>query len=270
MATIFTLATWNILATAYIRRDYYPGTPQEVLDARRRIPRLVESAVALDVDILCLQEVEADVFAALDERLSTAGYAGRLAMKAYRRPDGCATFFRRAACELLGHQRYQFADATPGSKNSGHVAQFLELRIGKLHLQLANTHLKWDPPGVPDESQWSYRQVQQIITALNEFDAQTFQIVCGDFNVTEAATAIRLLNAAGFRDTHRAGPETYTCNSNGEPKLIDHILYRGRAEVLPAPLPHIDAATALPSPDQPSDHLPLVARFTVGEFISGS
>jgi len=47
-----------------------------------------------------------------------------------------------------------------------------------------------------------------------------------------------------------------------EPKLIDFICYRGPVRVLPSTIPVIDGATPLPSSDQPSDHLPLVARFT--------
>src|SRR5438309_1647218 len=91
----FTLATWNILATAYIRREFYPRTPPEILNPVWRVPELVRHAAALDVDILCLQEVETTVFTALQSALQQKGYRGTHALKGANRPDGCATFFRR-------------------------------------------------------------------------------------------------------------------------------------------------------------------------------
>ena len=77
----FIVATWNILATAYIRREFYPKTPRHVLDPAWRVPALVCRAAALAVDILCLQEVEALAFAALQEGLAGAGYTGMHVLK---------------------------------------------------------------------------------------------------------------------------------------------------------------------------------------------
>ena len=61
----FTFATWNILATAYIRPAWYPRTPRNILDPLWRVPALVRYAQEMGMDILCLQEVEVEVFDAL-------------------------------------------------------------------------------------------------------------------------------------------------------------------------------------------------------------
>src|SRR6266540_1538606 len=97
----FTLATWNILATAYIRPAWYPRTPRQVLDPAWRVPALVRHARELGTDILCLQEVERDVFAALQAGLAGLGYSATHAMKGGNRPDGCAVFFRSDCFTLL-------------------------------------------------------------------------------------------------------------------------------------------------------------------------
>lgn len=66
---MLTLLSWNVLADPYVRRGYYPSTPPALLapGARTRaiVDRLVRSAAAL----ICLQEVEPPVFAALRDAL---------------------------------------------------------------------------------------------------------------------------------------------------------------------------------------------------------
>src|SRR5260370_37705094 len=110
----FTVAMWNVLATAYIRPEYYPGTPPEVLDAASRVPALVRCANSLGVGILCMQEVEREVFAALEAGLGEMGYDGRYALKGRQRPDGCATFFRKDRLSLVSAQRFADLDHDSG------------------------------------------------------------------------------------------------------------------------------------------------------------
>src|SRR2546425_7959942 len=105
----FTLATWNILATAYIRKRWYPKTPPHVLEAAWRVPALVRHAAELGVDVLCLQEVEIDSFAALQAGLCPLGYTGTQALKGGNRPDGCATFVRTNCLALLTARRLAYA-----------------------------------------------------------------------------------------------------------------------------------------------------------------
>jgi len=221
----FTLATWNILATSYIRPEFYSGSPRHVLDPACRVPEVVRRAIALDTDILCLQEVEVSVFAALQTGLAGSGYSGRHALKGANRPDGCATFFRSSRFTLAHTQRIAFADGD-GRADSGHIAQLLLLdREGK-RLAVLNTHLKWDAPDTPRERQWGYRQIVQSIEALRtEAGPSAGQIVCGDFNVTPHSDAVEALLSAGFDYAHRHCGVIVTCNSNGQPKLIDYLFH---------------------------------------------
>src|SRR6266567_3346963 len=126
----FTMATWNVLATAYIRREYYPKTPPEVLDPVRRAPALASFAKSLGVDILCMQEVEREVFAGLEAGLGDVCYDGKYALKGGNRPDGCATFFRLERFNLVTAQRFAYLDGDGGGRESGHIAQLLIVKDG--------------------------------------------------------------------------------------------------------------------------------------------
>jgi mRNA deadenylase 3'-5' endonuclease subunit Ccr4 len=256
-----TIATWNILATAYIRPEFYPKTPRDVLNPAWRIPALVRHAQGLGVDILCLQEVETDVFAALETGLNSLGYGGTHARKGGNRPDGCATFFRHDRFTLATVRRIAFTDGQ-GRADSGHIAQLLRLEDRGKRLAVMNTHLKWDQPDTPRERQWGYRQISEALDVLRAEAASTAgQIVCGDFNVLPQSDVVEALLRAGFDYAHRDRPGVRTCNSNGQAKLIDYLFHSDSLRARPLLPVAISEETPLPSPEQPSDHLPLLSQF---------
>jgi mRNA deadenylase 3'-5' endonuclease subunit Ccr4 len=234
----FSIATWNILATSYIRREFYPQTPPEVLDPAWRLPAVARRAAALGVDILCLQEVEVPAYAALQE--SMAGFAGVYVAKGRGRPDGCATFFRKSSLTLSAEE------------------PLLTLNQGGRKFAVLNTHLKWDPPGTPRERQVGYRQVMQAIDALAQAGPVDGRILCGDLNVTPDSAVVEAVLAAGMNYAHRQCAGIATCNSNRQAKLIDYLFFSGSLHAKPVRPEPIDDETILPSPGQPSDHLPLV------------
>ena len=97
----FTVVTYNILANTYIRPAWYPYTPPEMLVAAQRGPAHVRHILGLAADVLCRQEVEDDMFAALEAGLRPGGYTGHLSKKAAGKPDGCALFFRTGVFAAL-------------------------------------------------------------------------------------------------------------------------------------------------------------------------
>jgi endonuclease/exonuclease/phosphatase family metal-dependent hydrolase len=228
-----------------------------VLDPAWRVPALVRHAAALGMDILCLQEVESTVFPALQAGLAPLGYAGIHDLKGGSKPDGCATFYLTGCFNLASHRRLSFTDGDP-RPDSGHIAQLLTLEREGRRLAIANTHLKWDQPETPRDRQWGHRQISRILDALPE---EANQVICGDLNVTPQSDVVETLRARGFDSTHRDCSGLYTCNSNRQPKLIDYIFFRGHLSARPVRPVSIEAATPLPSRDQPSDHLPLIASF---------
>ena len=256
----FTVATYNVLATAYIRAEWYPNTPPAMLAASKRVPALVRHVTALGADVLCLQEVERETYDAIEAHLGAHGYAGSFAGKGQRRPDGCATFLRTEAFAPAEFLRLAYRDGQGGGPPSGHVAQLAVVQHGGRSLGVANTHLKWDPPGTPREAQYGYRQVKELLAEC-EAHAGVPWIVCGDLNATPGSDVIAALRAAGFEFTHHASTGAYTCNSNADAKTIDYLFHASALRSEPLPLPLVGDHTPLPGPDQPSDHLAVSARF---------
>jgi len=254
------IATWNILATGYIRSEYYPNTPAYVLEPGWRTRELVRHAARLDVDLLCLQEVEDMAFAALRDGLAPSGYAGSYAPRGGNRPDGCALFYRRDSFAPLMERRIPFVEH--GCARFRHIVQFFLAEHQGRPLAVLNTHLKWDEPGMPRERQWGYLQIMQVLDILQrESGSPQAQIICGDFNAQPGSAVVETLIGAGMDYAHHGMAGIQTCNSNGEAKLIDYLFYSPALRATPVPTPPIDGSTVLPSPDQPSDHLPLIARF---------
>jgi mRNA deadenylase 3'-5' endonuclease subunit Ccr4 len=249
---VFRVATYNILATAYIRARFYAQCDPAHLRARWRVPALVRHCGTLDADLLGLQEVERDVCAALDDALSQQGYAGSYAPKGGGKPDGCATFYRRAVFTLQRAECLAYADG------SDHIAQLTLLDYAGRAIGLANTHLKWAPPGETQDLD----QIRELLGALSlPAWASADWIICGDFNAKPDSPVLAALQAAGYRPSHSGDTQGYTANPNGAAKTIDYLCHGAGLRSSALPLPRIDDLTPLPSAQHPSDHLAVIADF---------
>ena len=227
-----------------------------------RISALRHRISSFTADILCLQEVEADTFEALENTLRPSGYTGCFAQKAQGKPDGCAVFFQAGSWAPLDIRRLAYQDETENQSRSGHIAQLLTLQQAHRILGIANTHLKWDPPGTSREQQYGYRQARQVLDACEAMaPAETAWIVCGDLNATPESDVVATLHSAGFNSAHAASVNAYTSNANAKAKTIDYLSYNAPLRAQPDPLPPIEDHTPLPGPGQPSDHLAVGARF---------
>src|SRR2546423_3738894 len=138
------VASYNVLADSYVSSERYPGIPSTILSPQWRRPALARHVAGLAADVLCLQEVELEVFGVLEAQLQPRGYQGYYAQKKDR-PDGCATFVRSAAFAASGATKLHYADASTGKTASGHVALVVTLQQEGRVVAFANTHLKWDP-----------------------------------------------------------------------------------------------------------------------------
>jgi len=257
----FTVVSYNVLATAYIKPEWYPFTPSALLQDERRIPAIVDYVVRLQADILCLQEVEEPMFAAIDQRLCALGYRGQLTRKSQGKPDGCATFVQERSFQLVYLKRVEYRDAHGDQPDSGHIAQILVLQDGQCFLGVANTHLKWDPPQAPPQRQYGYRQMRQLLSECAVQSAGCVGwLVCGDLNVTVDSEVVKALHAAGFTFSHVSCPDTATCNSNRRAKMIDYVFHNAALRAKPLPGAMVGDETPLPGADQPSDHVAVVAQ----------
>ncbi|KAJ1482992.1 hypothetical protein T484DRAFT_1896729, partial [Baffinella frigidus] len=97
------IASYNMLADCYVFEDDYPQTPRAALDWGCRRRKLLSELEGLDVDVLCVQEIEQDQFARFFlPELAKRGYEGAFKRRngPYKR-DGCATFWRASRLNLV-------------------------------------------------------------------------------------------------------------------------------------------------------------------------
>lgn len=258
----FGVASYNVLATAYIERAWYPRTPALLLNPVYRVPALVQHIVRLDADLLCLQEVEPQTLASLRATLIGYGYDFQYARKRNNRPDGCAIFYRQSLFQFVESQTIAFADGG-GRADSGYVALVTRFRCENRLLQVTSTHLTWDPPGVVSlEQQLGYRQMRQL---LEEQAASTTRadglILAGDFNVTADSALVKLIEQSGLQRAHRGLDKAFTCNVNREARTIDYLFHSASLTAEPLAPALIDDHTILPNSEEPSDHMALLSRF---------
>jgi mRNA deadenylase 3'-5' endonuclease subunit Ccr4 len=267
----FRVATYNVLATAYVKPDYFPGVPEHFLQPQWRVPALARHVEGLDCDIVCLQEVEPDVFTALDRRLGPLGYAGRYEQKGRGKPDGCATFFRQGTFGLNQARRLEYRDRERGpADHSGHIALLLALERDGRSLGIANTHVRWQKPDTPRDENVGLRQVAELVEAYQGFDPSCRDwVVCGDFNFKPDSEVVAVMRDAGFAFAHADRPEVRSAVAHGRAKLIDFIFHTAGLRSRPLDPPAITDETKLPAPGEPSDHVALVAEFDWAEEADG-
>ena len=101
----FSIASYNILADAYLRPKWFAHCQPEHLEPEPRRALLIDRLQGLDADVLCLQEVEPPTFQWLDERLRDQGYVGRYRQKGCGRPDGSAVYWRSRVFRLFSERK---------------------------------------------------------------------------------------------------------------------------------------------------------------------
>lgn len=261
------IATYNVLAHAYVRADRYPGIDPAIFDRTSRENAIAERVRHLAADVVCLQEVERGMFASLTTALAPDGYVGCFEKKGGSRPDGCAVFFRGPRVRLLGTARLDYADlhGTNGAP-SGHVALLARFACrtpqGERELVVAGTHVRWAPPELAPEEHVGHRQTVLLAERLaNEIGARADVVACGDFNATHDSHVLAPLLALGLVDAYASCPTPTAC-ANGHASRIDFLLGGAALVAEPVPLPHLDDDASLPRSGEPSDHLPLAAAFT--------
>ena len=247
------VATYNVLADAYIKPEYSPRVAPEDFLPENRHPRLDARVEAFGTDVICAQEVDYATFKRLDDRLRQRGYRGRWAHRGGGKPDGCATFVR-APWTLKASMVLDYDDGP--RKPSNRVALIAIVARGPHLCAVGNTHFEWQPPDAPEDGQHGLYQARQLLTHLR---GQGSAIVCGDFNAAHGSLLLKSFEACGFSDAH--DPSAATFIADGRPVKIDFLMHSSDLIAADAPPPPLAAGAALPSPTEPSDHLPLSAEF---------
>lgn len=268
MALSLSIASYNILADSYVNPKWYPNVDPESLWWETRKFALAERIARLDANIVCLQEVEADAYAMLEEGLGAKGYKGVYAKKGSDKPDGCAMFFMHEGLRFAGADTLYYHDGRLGVPDSGHLALIISFECEWGVIRIATTHLRWGQDNKAPGEHIGYIEIKELIDERFKPDHTAYAwIVCGDLNAQSGDPVVKELAANGFVDAY-AGREQPTCNPNGRAKRIDYIFHTSghtsNLRVEPARLTEIDDLTPLPSAGEPSDHLAIMATFEKG------
>lgn len=262
-----TVATYNVLADAYVKPEYYPGVDPRHFASPARYGRVVERIAGFGTDVICLQEVDYALFAMVEKRLRALGYEGRWAHKGMGKPDGCAMFVGHD-CRSSHWQVLVFDDAHvhgQGGKESGHIALMVDARVrgGRERIHVATTHFKW--ASLDSMPHVGVIQAGQFVHAVaKSMEDCPGSIVCGDFNAAPGSPLLTEFAEAGYDDAHAATTPTFM--AEGRPQKLDYLLYTGRLQARAHEVPDLRTVSPLPSQDEPSDHLPLVATFFLEDF----
>lgn len=255
--TTFLLGTYNILRDGYIRPEYYPRTDPADLLAVRRHPRLLQRIQQMNVDALCLQEVDELMAGFLKVHLR--GTHTLFWSLGQGRPDGCMILVRKPWCiDSDSSVCIDFEDGYGDRPASGRRGLLTTVTRGKKKLVIANIHLKWDDPNMPKRERLAPLEAEHLIRSLPHSPEQI--VICGDFNAEPDSDILRLFHEGGFWDTHSA--TTMTCNPGGRAKKVDYVLYKGSAfrTAVPIRTRTVKDDTALPSSTEASDHVDLCAK----------
>jgi len=138
----------------------------------------------------------------------------------------------------------------------------LALKHKKKLLGVANTHLRWDRHGTPRHRQIGHRQALELLERCQEFDPPCDGwLICGDLNSRPDSGVVANIQGAGLAYAHAGRPDVRSAVINGRASLLDYLFHSEELVARPIDPPKVVAAKGLPSADQPSDHLPLVAEF---------
>jgi endonuclease/exonuclease/phosphatase family metal-dependent hydrolase len=210
---------------------------------------VLDRVAGLTADVICLQEVEPDLFAALQARLTD--HEGRYAQKTGR-PEGCAIFVRRAM-PILSTQTLRYTHGDRGS-----LALIAQLSGG---LSVATTHLQWCPPRTERTAHIGRLQLLELIACTAE--SGDAWLLTGDLNDISESVVIQAAAERGWLLSCRSQRPWDTSHINGRRRKLDYLLYRPE-QLRPEPgtLPTLHPDTPLPTLSEPSDHLPVQVRYT--------
>lgn len=248
-----TVLTWNVLADAYARPERYPLSTAADLAPGPRRARIVDHLRATDADVLCLQEVEPDLFDAVTAALPDhRGWYGPKPGK----PDGSAVWVR-ADRPATHHEVLPFRAIEPGYP---HVAVLVQIAVGDQRIGVASAHLRWQPPSTPPERHLGRLQLGELLDRVAELGGPW--IVCGDLNATWDSPVLALARERGFDEGARSLRPWDTVNIDRRRRKLDYVLFpTGAWTPHPDPLPALAPDTPMPSPVYPSDHLPIRVTF---------
>lgn len=231
------LATFNVLADAYISYGDYSHATPELMQPGARIEHLSHQINHLGVDVIGLQEADRSLVEVFEDDKNWQSF---WTPKGRNKPDGCLTLVK-SNLGISDHESHLYNDG------SGHVFQLV--RVGGI--AIANTHIKWAPED--DRNHIGVGQTKELLAAL---DDQQAAVILADCNGRPGGRVQTMVEEAGF--TSLSG-ERQTAIVNGELVAIDLLAIKGLKGML---VPTNYDLHAIPNEICASDHAPVIAEVT--------
>ncbi|CAB1315697.1 unnamed protein product [Coregonus sp. 'balchen'] len=301
--TAIRVVSYNILADVYAQTDLsktvlYPYCTPYALELDYRQSLIKKELSGYNADIICLQEVDKNVFAdSLSPALDAFGFDGVFRIKE-KQHEGLATYYRRSKFKLLSQHDIMLSEALKSdpiheelldrvSSNPALKEKVVQRSTTLQKICVANTHLYWHPKGGNVrlvQMSVALKQLQQVITQSYPDASLLFS---GDFNSTPSSGVYQLVSQGALPSTHpdwssngpdelcpmevsnpfqlssACGEPAYTNYVGGFHGCLDYIFMDPRVlqveQMIPLPShQEITTCQALPSVSHPSDHIALV------------
>jgi mRNA deadenylase 3'-5' endonuclease subunit Ccr4 len=257
------LVTWNLLAPHFASPLKYPWAAMDDLDWSVRESRIVRELMDIDADIICLQEVQVDLWDHLLSQFSGT-YQGTLQKMERNHPVANAILVRRG----LKITRTE-------SRSRALIAVLMDEEELSSPLYLVNVHLE---AGYSDEADAiRFHQVRSLRKRLfhqvNK-DAATVDnsppiVITGDCNMLRGTPLYSFLQSGTGEPLNDAyleqpppwGPDVRMTYRSGH--LLDYVWVSDSVHVLRT-MPVKEAVASMeqkawPSAENPSDHIPIGA-----------
>eukprot|EP00475_Leptophrys_vorax_P006348 TRINITY_DN13915_c0_g1_i1.p1 TRINITY_DN13915_c0_g1~~TRINITY_DN13915_c0_g1_i1.p1 ORF type:complete len:514 (-),score=108.75 TRINITY_DN13915_c0_g1_i1:86-1627(-) len=269
---------YNILAECYAGPDSFPYCEDHFLDWNHRFKTTVQMILDSDSDVVCLQEVESDMyFESMKDYLKNhGGYASIFKKRPHpHKKDGCAIFFKESKLEIITKTELSY-NSLAKDKHAGDRAQTNNIAIGiyfqeasgnKKRFWVMNTHLFWDPKA-PDVKLGQAKMLRKFI--VNQLQRSPGGvIVCGDFNSMPNSSVCDVMTEDNlFASAYSLENALDTNITPWFSGCIDYVWYTPQELTVDSVTDLKEArgdSEYLPDETHPSDHLPLSAVFTFRE-----
>eukprot|EP01028_Stygiella_incarcerata_P011953 TRINITY_DN712_c0_g1_i1.p1 TRINITY_DN712_c0_g1~~TRINITY_DN712_c0_g1_i1.p1 ORF type:complete len:362 (-),score=84.83 TRINITY_DN712_c0_g1_i1:1509-2594(-) len=180
------VGSWNVLAQAYVKSSFFPYTPHTCLRQRNRVFEVARFISSLDLDILCLQELDLleEVYS---KHFKDIGYDYVFAKRDRGKRDSSCIIFKTERFEVEQVKEVHFNDVEefiyPSEQslflrhNVAVVARFKDL-VTRKNFCVACVHAYWDPSFYHVK----LSQMMMLRAAVSDVGRGVPSFVAGDFN----------------------------------------------------------------------------------------
>jgi len=271
---------WNHLSqTLGTKNDKFVCCPTEALSWSTRRWRLLEEILRYQPDVVCLQEV--DHFNLLKKALGSVGYTGQFVPKPdspciyladNNGPDGCAIFVKESKFDILSEAK-RVLEVWKVQSNQVVICLNLKHKKSGKEIAVATTHLKARQGALL--STLRNEQGRDMLDWLAQEAAGRPLLLSGDFNaepvepVYHSVTNHKLELRSAYKFDRLESDEytTWKIRETGEQKYVLDYIFHSESlrptSVLEMPTEDEVGENRLPSLRFPSDHLTLVADFSL-------